>query len=172
MALIGILLGAAISAFGVYSLFVPLQTSLAIGWIVGILFLLYGIETIAAALQPVKKNVWMCFLGIFSAAAGCIILFSRFQRLWTDAVAAYLFGVCIVLYGIYQIISGIWNIKISKGRAICAIILGVVSVVIGLCSVGHPILTLVSLGYLIGIILISQGFDMILLASSAGKKKE
>jgi len=92
--------------------------------------------------------------------------------LWTDAVAAYLFGIRIVFYGTYQIISGIQNLKISKGRAICAIILGAVSVVIGLCSVGHPILTLISLGYLIGIILISQGFDMILLASSAGKKKE
>lgn len=87
----------------------------------------------------------------WNSAWGRVILFSRFQRLWTDAVAAYLFGIRIVFYGI---------------------ILGAVSVVIGLCSVGHPILTLISLGYLIGIILISQGFDMILLASSAGKKKE
>ena len=173
MAAIGIILGICISIFGVYSLVTPFQTALAIGWIAGVVFLLYGIEIFIAALSAPKKSVWKCLLGIISAIAGAVILVSSLQRFLTDIMAACLLGIAIICYGIYQIIAGIRKLKVTKGMAVFGIILGAVSVIIGLLSVGHPIITLISLGYLIGFILIFQGINMIFISAQAvGKKAE
>jgi uncharacterized membrane protein HdeD (DUF308 family) len=93
MSIIGIILGICVSIFGIYFLVTPFQTALAIGWIAGVIFLLYGIEIFVAALSAPKKSVWKCLLGIISAIAGAIILVSSLQRFLTDILAAYLLGI-------------------------------------------------------------------------------
>ena len=172
MAVLGIILGICTCIFGIYSLATPFQTSLAIGWIAGILLLLYGIEMAVGAMKSQKKNIWLCILGVITAIAGVILIFSGLQRFMTDMLAAMLFGIAIVCYGIYQIVAGMRRMAVSKGMGIAGIIIGVISVIAGLLSVGHPIITLISLGYLIGFILIFQGINMIFIALSAGKAKE
>lgn len=157
---------------GIYAFCVPFRTFLTIGWLVGILFLINGIEMVAMAFAGKKKDILKCIIGIIAAIVGVVLLFSGVQRVLTDVMIAYLAGFCIAFFGIFQVVSGVRNRKEEKGKSIFSIILGVISIILGLLAVGHPVLTMISLGYLIAFELMMQGIDMIVMSLSMGKKEE
>lgn len=172
MKIVGVITGVLTSILGVYAMCVPFRTFLGIGWLIGILLLVNGVEIVIAALAGKKKNIGQCILGVIGAVIGLIILFSGIQRILTDVMAAYLIGFCIIVYGIYQLVSGGKNLKNEKGASIWRIVCGVLSVLIGAAAVGHPFLTMVSVGYMIAFSLIVQGIDMIILSLAIGKKNQ
>lgn len=169
---IGIVAGVLTSILGIYAMCVPMRTFLGIGWALGFLFLLNGVEMIIVAFSDKKKDIWRCILGILAAIIGLVLLFSGVQRVLTDVMAAYLVGICILAYGIYQIIAGCRNFKEKKGNSILKIVCGVLSVIMGFVSICHPLLTMISLGYVIAATLLFQGIDMIILSVAMGKNEE
>lgn len=156
---------------GVYAMCVPVRTFLGIGWLLGALVLVNGIELLIMGFSGKKKSIGQIILGALEAIGGIILLFSGIQRVLTDVMVAYLIGFFIIIYGVYQIVSACKKYKDAKGSSILNIICGVLSVIVGTLSVGHPIMTMVSVGYLIAIALIFRGIDMIVLAVTFGKKK-
>lgn len=169
MKVVGVIAGVLTGILGVYAMCVPFRTFLGIGWMIGILLLVNGAEMVIVALSGKKKNVAQCVLGVIGAVIGLIILFSGVQRVLTDVMAAYLIGFSIIVYGIYQLVSGGKHYKEEKGASIWKIICGVLSVLVGAAAVGHPFLTMVSVGYMIAFSLIIQGIDIIMLSLSIGK---
>ena len=101
--------------------------------------------------------------------AGLILLFNGVQRILTDMTAAYLVGVSILVYGIFQIFKGTKVYKESKGKGILGIICGVLSIVVSILSFTHPVLTMISVGYLIAFMILMQGINMIVIAVNFGK---
>ena len=99
---------------GVYTLVRPMRTFLAIGWILGILLFVNGIELVILSLSKEKKEIGGCILGVLEGLAGIILLFSGIQRFITDVMAAYLVGASILVYGIFQIVGGTKVYKTSK----------------------------------------------------------
>ena len=91
---------------GIYTLVRPMRTFLSIGWILGILLFVNGIELVILSLSKEKKEIGGCILGVLEGLAGIILLFSGIQRFITDVMAAYLVGASILVYGIFQIVSG------------------------------------------------------------------
>lgn len=91
---------------GVYTLVRPMRTFLAIGWILGILLFVNGIELVILSLSKEKKEIGACILGVLEGLAGIILLFSGIQRFITDVMAAYMVGAIILIYGIFQIAAG------------------------------------------------------------------
>ena len=87
---------------GVYTLVRPMRTFLAIGWILGILLFVNGIELVILSLSKEKKEIGACILGVLEGLAGIILLFSGIQRFITDVMAAYMVGAIILIYGIFQ----------------------------------------------------------------------
>lgn len=157
---------------GIYTIVRPLRTFLSVGWILGFLLLVNGIELVVISLSKEKKEVGAIVLGVLEAIGGLILLFSGVQRFLTDLTAAYLVGICILIYGIYQIINGTRIYKESKGKGVLGIICGIVSILISLMSFAHPVLTMFSVGYMIAFSILMQGVNMIVLAVSIGKKNE
>lgn len=49
---------------GVYTLVRPMRTFLAIGWILGILLFVNGIELVILSLSKEKKEIGACILGV------------------------------------------------------------------------------------------------------------
>ena len=90
----------------------------------------------------------------------------------TDAILAYLAGIIIIAYGISAIVSGFKGMKESETMGILAIICGVLSIISGCFSVMHPVITMVSLGYLIAFNVIMQGINKVVMAFAAGKMKK
>ena len=156
---------------GIFALVRPFRTFLAIGWIFGILLLVNGIELVILSLSKEKKEIVACILGVLEGLAGIILLFSGIQRFITDVLAAYLVGIVIVIYGIFQIVSGVKTCKISKGMGILSIVCGVLSIIIGIGAITPPLLTMISTGYLIAFSVLMQGINMIVAALSWGKSE-
>ena len=101
--------------------------------------------------------------------AGIILLFSGIQRFITDVMAAYMVGAIILIYGIFQIAAGTKVYKTSKGKGILSIVCGVLSVIVSIISFTHPILTMISAGYMIAFSVLMQGINMIVLGINFGK---
>ena len=117
---------------GVYTLVRPMRTFLAIGWILGILLFVNGIELVILSLSKEKKEIGACILGVLEGLAGIILLFSGIQRFITDVMAAYMVGAIILIYGIFQIAAGTKVYKTSKGKGILSIVCGVLSVIVSI----------------------------------------
>ena len=117
---------------GIYSIVRPMRTFLSIGWILGILLTVNGIELVILALSKEKKEIGACILGAVEGLSGIILLFSGLQRFLTDIMATYLVGASILIYGIFQILGGVKLFKVSKGKGIIGIACGVLSVIISI----------------------------------------
>ncbi|MBR3952517.1 MAG: DUF308 domain-containing protein [Oscillospiraceae bacterium] len=171
MKTLAIITGILTAILGIIAFTMPLRVFLGIGWILGALILINGVETVVGAFSG-KKDIWQCILGIIIAVGGGIILFNTISRVMTDAILAYLAGIIIIAYGISAIVSGFKGMKESKTMGILAIICGVLSIIAGCFSVMHPVITMVSLGYLIAFNVIMQGINMVVMAFAAGKMKK
>lgn len=155
---------------GVVAFFIPVQTFLGIGWVVGALMAIHGIELAIVGFSREKKDTGKGVLGILVAIVGFIILFSGIQRLLTDMMIVYLAGIAVIVFGIYQIVNGVKNYQEEKSKSILNIVIGVLSIILGLVLVAHPLFTMVSLGYMIAAVILMQGIDMIILALHLEKK--
>ena len=62
--------------------------------------------------------------------------------------------------------------KDSKGKAILAIVCGVLSVIVSIIAFIQPVLTMFSVGYMIAFAVLMQGINMIVLAVNFGKENE
>ena len=107
---------------GFYAVVRPMRTFLAIGWILGMLLFVNGIELVILSLSKEKKDIGGCILGVLEGLGGIILLFSGVQRFLTDIMATYLVGASVLIYGIFQIVAGVKKFKDSKGKAILAIV--------------------------------------------------
>lgn len=166
----GIITGVLMIIVGICSIFMPMRTFLGLGWFVGILILVHGIEMGTEGIKSKPKKMSSILLGILGIIIGLAILFSGVQRLLTDMMLAYMIGGFIIVYGIVQIIAGSKIYQQNKSQSIFRIVCGVISAIAGLVSVAHPTLTMVSVGYIIAFTLVSQGVSMVALASRVGKE--
>ena len=166
-----VILGILTIILGFMAFTMPLRVFLGIGWILGALILINGVETVIGAFSG-KKDIWQCIFGIIIAIGGGIILFNTVSRVMTDAILATLAGIVIIAYGINTIVSGCKGMKKSKGMGILAIICGVLSILAGIFSVMHPVITMIALGYIIAFNVIMQGISMIVMAFAADKIKK
>lgn len=87
------------------------------------------------------------------------------QRALTDLMIAYLIGFNLLFYGVLRIMEAYRLYKASeKKSATLLLICGIVSAIAGILSVGHPVMTMISVGFIIAFNLISQGISVIMVA--------
>lgn len=80
---------------------------------------------------------------------------------------------CALTYEIiFQIVAGVKKFQDSKGKAILAIVCGVLSIIVSIIAFTHPVLTMFSVGYMIAFAVLMQGINMIVLAVNFGKESE
>lgn len=160
-----IILGIMMVLLGICALTMPFRTFLGFGWLAGAVFLAYGIQTAVEALKKEQKDVWGCIFGILIAILGIWITFSAIQRLLTDLMIAYLVGFNLILYGVLRVIAACKLFKMKQtGAGVLIILCGILSVLAGLFSVGHPFMTMFTVGVIIGANLLVQGISMIVIA--------
>lgn len=166
MKTVGIVLGVITALVGVYALCVPLSVFLGITWVIAILIIVNGVESIADGATGANKNVGKIVLGSLVTLGGVLLLFNGLLRFMTDLLMVYLIGGALIIYGIFQIVSGWKARKIFKNRAVVSIICGAISVIGGILAFGHPMLTMISVGYIIAFNLVMQGVNMIIIAAN------
>jgi uncharacterized membrane protein HdeD (DUF308 family) len=97
---------------------------------------------------------WVLGFGVITLLAGVIVL------AWPGAtllVIAVLFGVQLIVAGIYRFVAAFATDEASGGARIMLALLGVLSIIIGLWAVRHVLLTLLALVVLLGIFWVVNG---------------
>jgi uncharacterized membrane protein HdeD (DUF308 family) len=97
---------------------------------------------------------WVLFYGVITLLAGVVAL------AWPGAtllVIAVLFGVQLIIAGIFRFAAAFAADDASGGTRVLYALLGVLSVIIGLYAVRHILLTLLALVLLLGIFWVVNG---------------
>ena len=105
---------------------------------------------------------WPAFFGVVSIVAGVLAL------AWpgpTLVVLAVLFGIELIVWGIYRLVGAVTFGDESGGARVLWAVLGVLSLLLGFYALRHIVITLLSLGLLLGIFWLVGGIG--LLASAA-----
>lgn len=106
---------------------------------------------------------WVLAFGIITFLIGIAAL------VWpgrTLVVVAVLFGVQLIVMGIFRFASAIASDDLSGGRRVLLALLGVLSLIIGLYAVRHIFITLLALALLLGIFWIVSGTVELFMALS------
>ncbi len=172
MKALGIITGIAMMVLGFYAVGVPFQTFLGLGWLLGVLLIVNGVEMAVRALGQKKKDILQGLLSIVVVIGGITLLCNFVSRFMTDVAIAYLIGICVIVYGIEEIIVGTKTVKTEKTMGAIKLVCGILSLIAGVFAVMHPFMTMFSVGYIIAFSVVFQGVDIILLSFSTGKKKE
>jgi uncharacterized membrane protein HdeD (DUF308 family) len=105
---------------------------------------------------------WPAFFGVVSIVAGLLSL------AWpgpTLLVLAVLFGIELIVWGIYRLVGAItFGDAAGGGARTLWAILGVLSLLLGFYSLRHIVITLLSLGLLLGIFWLVDGIGLIVSA--------
>lgn len=97
---------------------------------------------------------WLLVLGVITVLAGIAVL------AWpgpTLLVVAVLFGVQLIVMGIFRFVSAFASDELTGGNRALLALLGVLSLIIGLYAVRHVLITLIALALLLGIYWIISG---------------
>jgi len=97
---------------------------------------------------------WVLAFGIITLALGVVVLAWPGRTL---LVVAVLFGVQLILMGIFRFVAAFASDDVSGGTRVLYALLGVLSLIIGLYAVRHVLITLLALALLLGIFWIVNG---------------
>lgn len=104
-----------------------------------------------------KSETWMIVLGILLIIAGVIALFSV---VITTLASITFLGILLIISGIVQIILAFKK----KESIIYNIIIGILYLFLGIITISHPVISLLSITLFFGIYFISIGIARIIIA--------
>ena len=159
------------SIFGaIYCMFYPGLTFLSSGWLITMLLGVIGICSIFEfATSSDKKNskglvadgVVGLIFGIGAAVISVLGIFNPWVRGSLDFMILMLFAFWLFYSGIASIVKSI-GLKKNGGKMwILTLILGILVLLSGLYGALHPVLTMIAIGYVIGIELLIYGVRLI-----------
>ena len=97
---------------------------------------------------------WLLGFGILTLAAGlCAVIWPGITLL----AAAIVFGVQLILAGIYRLGAAFASTDATGGTRVLLALLGVLSLIVGLYAVRHVLVTIVALALLLGIFWVVNG---------------
>ena len=164
-AIVGILLMGA----GISCILTPVATFMATGYLIGALFLVYGIAGLIKAFSR-RSNILEILLSLLAIAVG-VMSFTRpgtVERI--DEMLLYLIAFWLVIQGLVTMMTAL-RIKEFKLRWIPGMIMGIITLCLGLFSLIRPLVLKVATGYMIGFYFFDMGLNMIILAFVAGGLK-
>jgi uncharacterized membrane protein HdeD (DUF308 family) len=97
---------------------------------------------------------WLLAYGIITVLAGVAVLVWPGETL---LVAAVLFGVQLIVSGIFRFVAALASEDLTGGSRVLLALLGVLSVIVGLWAVRHVLLTLLALTVFLGIFWVVNG---------------
>ena len=165
MTVLSFICGAVLLITGISCMLRPAATFFNTGYFMTILLLVYGITGIV---NVIKKKAYPLRLAVDIPAIliGVIALFRPGTTLLFDSFMVYLFALWFVLQGLLSVYISYSARKIRKGW-IWGLILGILGIILGIYSFFHPVVSVISIGLLVGFYLIQAGLDMIVLAAAA-----
>ncbi|MFV0479981.1 MAG: HdeD family acid-resistance protein [Anaerorhabdus sp.] len=163
MRIITVLLGIVAVISGFYCMMSPGATFLSLAWIAGIVLVASGLRNGIYYFMNRKTDnasIWVLLGGIFSVIIGLMILGDLGLYILTDLFIIYAFAIWLVLSA-FSSFGLAFALKKQGQKWIGVLIVSILTLVLGIYSVMHPLVSMFSVGMLMGFWLMSQGFNLI-----------
>ena len=166
MKVLSYIMGGILIIGGIICLFDPADTFLSTGYIMAVMFLVFGIIGIVNVI--LKKTLPISLLASIPATIiGIIAIIRPGSTLVFDAFVIYLFAVWYVLQGITTIIMAVQMKGKVRGWGF-PLAIGIISIVLGIYTFIYPAIAVIAIGIMIGIFLIETGIDLIAITAVIG----
>ncbi len=167
MTVLFIILGVLMIISGFTFMVTPLITFLNVGYFIAVMALVYGIAGIIRAIA--RKNFGLLFaFDILSVVFGIVVLCFPQLVLVVDGVNLIMSAIWFILMGIVSMIAAVRITKLTGSKIwILQLIIGILSVLIGIYSFFQPLVLALSIGIMIGIYFIETGISMIIVGAAA-----
>lgn len=167
MKVLTIILGILLTICGVICLTSPGATFIETGYVVAIMLLVYGVVGIIAV---IAKRAWPSFLWacIPAVIIGVFALFFPSDKVNIHIILVYLLAVWFVLQGISSIYMSVRYRFFNRGWFL-GLIMGILSILVGVYTALHPTLGALTIGILVGIYMIEAGIDLIIVGATIGR---
>lgn len=158
-----LIIGILTVACGVMAICWPGATLLTLSWFIGIVLLLEGVCSVVLYGYigwQIPGSGWYLFDGIVT------VIFAGFllcNQLLTASMLPYLLGMWVIVMGVERIMRSIEAKRWGDKEWWCVLILGILSVCLGVVFLFFPQLSTVAIGVITGIFLILYGGSIIFL---------
>ena len=170
MRIVSIIVGIILVIGGISCFASPAATFFSIGFLVGILLLISGINQITSFFpRSSGSSVWELIGGILTVVVSVLLIISVPAQIITDVALIYIFAAWILISGIIRIFT---TAKFKPPYWGLGVAVGILSIILGVYSFLHPIITAFALGILIGLWVVTYGFSIIMLGIALPGKKE
>lgn len=160
MKVVTVIIGVALMLSGVYCFINMKAAFVSLALILGIVMIAYGISQIGTWLSERKKtgmSGWVMGEGILTTLIGALVVFYPFQ---TDLVLAIWFAAWLIVSGIMRIVGAYETKKNFSGTPWgFMMFMGIITVVVGIYGLVHPMVAGMAIAILLGIFFILQGIN-------------
>lgn len=173
MAVLMIILSILLIIGGVSCMVTPVDTFSMLGWLAGFAIIISGITAIFRyASGKDGRSVWEMIGGIAGVLFGGFIVINSFAQFATNMVIAYAAALWLLISGITGIVEALNLRKINQelpnafrtASWLVVMILGVATAVIGVICIFQPMITILSVGLLIGVSILISGIKTLILS--------
>ncbi len=158
---------------GVDCMVTPVETFSSLGWIAGCAAIVAGVSAVFRyAAGRTGRTVWELVGGIAGILFGGFVIVNVFAQFATNMVIAYAAAIWLVIYGVTGVDEALKLRRINRELPddlrtagwLVVMILGISTAVTGVICVFQPVLTMLSVGLLIGISILISGIKTLILS--------
>lgn len=180
MTVVMIILGILMILSGISCVVTPVATFSALGWLTGIAILAVGFASILQyAAGHEKRSIWELLGGICGVLFGGFLILNNFAQLATNIVLAYAASFWLLVHGICGIAEALKLRKLNQAAPddersaawLLVMLLGILTIFMGITCVTQPILSMISVGWLMGASILTSGVKTLVLAVRSFRKK-
>ena len=151
---------------GLFTIFNSGITFLSVAFVIGALFILAGaLECLSyKSYRGVEEdNKWVLIDGLVMFILGILIIFNRISA---DATVPAVFGLWVLTIGVRNLVRAWEKIEHKNSFFYGHVIIGIVNLLVGLYMFVNDILLGISVAALVGVCLITQGTNLVIVAST------
>lgn len=136
---------------GLYLLFSPIVTTIALVRILGIFWLLGGVLSILSLVMDRENAGWKLLSGIMGILIGLVVIVYPFSPFVILAILVMILGIWSIIYGAIRLV---WAFK---GGGLGMAVLGILTIALGILLLINPLAGAIVLPWIYGISLVIGG---------------
>ena len=151
---------------GFFMIFNSGITFLSVAFVIGLLFIVAGLLECLSyrSYRGVEEdNKWVLIDGLVMFILGILIIFNRISA---DATVPAVFGLWVLTIGVRNLVRAWEKIEHKNSFFYGHVIIGIVNLLVGLYMFVNDILLGISVAALVGVCLITQGTNLVIVAST------
>ena len=164
MSILTIILGVLLIIGGVCCMFTPFATFLSAGMMIAMMMFIYGITGVVRFFQK-DCGVLELISSILAIIVGVIAIIRPGSTLVLDSLVLNMVSAWLLVKGLINIIVSIQSKDEVKGWG-WGVAAGVLSIIAGVLSFMHPMITALTVGVLMGLFFVENGIDLIVFGSA------